>query len=227
MVIGGLQKVTLLDFPGLTACLIFTQGCNYRCPYCHNSSLLNGVGDFKIEESSIFEYLEKRKNLLDGVVITGGEPTLQKDLKEFIVKIRALGYKIKLDTNGTNPCVLENLIKEKLLDYVAMDIKNDFTSYEGTVGNIKVNIENIKKSIKILESSHIPYEFRTTITKELHSLKGLMNIVNYISPKSKYFLQNFKDSGTCLNRNFTSFTPQELDVFHNTLCIDHPNVFIR
>ncbi len=227
MRIGGLQKVTLLDFPGLTACLIFTQGCNYRCPYCHNSSLLNGVGDSVLRMSDIMEYLEKRKNLLDGVVITGGEPTLQSDLEEFISSIRSLGYKVKLDTNGTNPKVLENLLKKDLLDYVAMDIKNDFTSYQSAAGVDKVKIDDIKDSIEILENSHIPYEFRTTIVKEIHNLKGLMNIVNYLKPQSKYYLQNYKSSDTCLNKNFTSFTMAELDVFQNTLSLDHPNVFIR
>ena len=165
--IGGFQKLTLSDYPGNTACIIFTKGCNFNCSYCQNSSLIKINDKDLITEDDIFKYLESRKKLLDGVVISGGEPTIQKNLKELIIKIKNMGFKVKLDTNGSNPNLLEELIKEKLLDYVAMDIKNIFSKYEEVI-NAKVKIDNIKKSIEILKNSEIDHEFRTTIIKNYH-----------------------------------------------------------
>ena len=154
MNIGGLQKLTILDYPGKTACIVFTKGCNYRCPFCHNSHLVNKSFDMVLEEE-VFSYLEKRRNLLDGVVITGGEPLLQKDIERFIRRIKDLGYLIKLDTNGTFPDKLDYLIKNELIDYVAMDIKRDIDNYGLIVGVNNPLVENIKKSIEILKSAKI------------------------------------------------------------------------
>ena len=170
MTINGMQKLTLLDYPGNVACLIFTQGCNFRCPFCHNSGLLDMNNNCeKIDEKEVFKYLEKRRGLLDGVCISGGEPLLQKDIEDFIRKVKDLGYKVKLDTNGSSPKKLKQLIEDGLIDYVAMDIKNDFLNYDKTAG-MCTNIDNIKKSIEIIENSNIEYEFRTTIVKQFHDV---------------------------------------------------------
>ena len=152
MKIVGLQKLTLLDYPGKLSCIIFTQGCNFKCPYCQNSDLIPLNGNEIISEEEVFNFLEKRKKMLDGVVITGGEPTIQKDLEDFISKIKNLGYRVKLDTNGSNPKLLESLITQKLIDYVAMDIKNTFYEYENII-KTKTSIDNIKKSIKLIKNS--------------------------------------------------------------------------
>ena len=201
MNIAGVQKVTLLDYPGKVACEIFTQGCNFECPFCQNSSLIPITNTGEFSEEEIFEYLNLRKNILDGVVITGGEPTVQKDLKGFIKKIKDLGLLVKLDTNGGNPKVLQELIDEKLVDYVAMDIKNIFNKYNITAGK-KINLDNIKKSIEILKASKIDYEFRTTIIKEMHSLDDIISICKLVG-NAKYYLQNFEDSENVIDHSFT------------------------
>ena len=174
MTISGMEKLTLLDYPANTACLIFTQGCNFRCPFCHNKNLLMDTnGDGIIDENEVLDYLKKRKGLVDGICISGGEPLLQRDIESFIKKIKEIGVKVKLDTNGSNPQKIKKLIDMGLIDYVAMDIKNDFSNYDKTSGVDNINIENIKKSIDILENSNIEYEFRTTVVKELHSITQL------------------------------------------------------
>ncbi len=227
MKIAGLQKLTLLDFPDTVACLIFTQGCNFRCPYCHNKDLLDSEALNQIEEKDVLTYLIKRKGLLDGVVISGGEPLLQKDIKEFIQKIKSLGYKIKLDTNGSNPDLLIDLINNKLIDYVAMDIKNDFEDYADTIGVKKVNLEKIKQSIEILKNSKIEFEFRTTIVKQKHNLNKLKNICQYIGPSCKYYIQNYRDCNTVLKKGLTGFSEEELDNFKKELNMVFPNVDVR
>lgn len=225
MNIAGVQKVTLLDYPGKVACEIFTQGCNFECPFCQNSSLIpiTNAGEFSEEE--IFEYLNLRKNILDGVVITGGEPTVQKDLKGFIKKIKDLGLLVKLDTNGGNPKVLQELIDEKLVDYVAMDIKNIFNKYNITAGK-KINLDNIKKSIEILKASKIDYEFRTTIIKEMHSLDDIISICKLVG-NAKYYLQNFEDSENVIDHSLHGFSREELLFIDKYLKDLFPNVEIR
>ena len=190
MTISGMEKLTLLDYPANTACLIFTQGCNFRCPFCHNKNLLMDTnGDGIIDENEVLNYLKKRKGLVDGICISGGEPLLQRDIESFIKKIKEIGVKVKLDTNGSNPQKLKKLIDMGLIDYVAMDIKNDFSNYDKTSGVDNINIENIKKSIDILENSNIEYEFRTTVVKELHSITQLEHICEYIGPNARYYIQ--------------------------------------
>ena len=191
-IIDGFDKLTLLNYPDKVACTIFTKGCNFKCPYCHNSSLisLDKVND-KYEE--VMSYLNKRKGILDGVCITGGEPLIHKSTKDLIIEIKNMGFLVKLDTNGSNPSMLKELIDEKLIDYVAMDIKNTFDKYEMTIG-CKTNIDNIKMSIDVIESSNIDYEFRTTIVKELHTFDDIKSIVNMLDKKSKYYIQNFRNS---------------------------------
>ena len=225
MNIAGVQKVTLLDYPGKVACEIFTQGCNFECPFCQNSSLIPITNTGEFSEEEIFEYLNLRKNILDGVVITGGEPTVQKDLKSFIKKIKDLGLLVKLDTNGGNPKVLQELIDEKLVDYVAMDIKNIFNKYNITAGK-KINLDNIKKSIEILKASKIDYEFRTTIIKEMHSLDDIISICKLVG-NAKYYLQNFEDSENVLNHSLHGFSREELLFIDKYLKDLFPNVEIR
>lgn len=225
MNIAGVQKVTLLDYPGKVACEIFTQGCNFECPFCQNSSLIPITNTGEFSEEEIFEYLNLRKNILDGVVITGGEPTVQKDLKSFIKKIKNLGLLVKLDTNGGNPKVLQELIDEDLVDYVAMDIKNIFNKYNITAGK-KINLDNIKKSIEILKASKIDYEFRTTIIKEMHSLDDIVSICKLVG-NAKYYLQNFEDSENVIDHSLHGFSREELLFIDKYLKDLFPNVEIR
>lgn len=227
MTINGMQKLTLLDYPGNVACLIFTQGCNFRCPFCHNRGLLDMNNDCeKIDEQEVFKYLEKRKGLLDGVCISGGEPLLQKDIEDFIRKVKDLGYKVKLDTNGSSPKKLKQLIEGGLIDYVAMDIKNDFLNYDKTAG-MCTNIDNIKKSIEIIENSNIEYEFRTTIVKQFHDVGKLEKIIQYIGPNARYYIQNYQDCSSVLQRGLNGFDNEELLNIKNTLGVKYPNLIVR
>ena len=227
MTINGMQKLTLLDYPGNVACLIFTQGCNFRCPFCHNSGLLDMNNNCeKIDEKEVFKYLEKRRGLLDGVCISGGEPLLQKDIVDFIRKVKDLGYKVKLDTNGSSPKKLKQLIEDGLIDYVAMDIKNDFLNYDKTAG-MCTNIDNIKKSIEIIENSNIEYEFRTTIVKQFHDVGKLEKIIQYIGPNARYYIQNYQDCSSVLQRGLNGFDNEELLNIKNTLGAKYPNLVVR
>ncbi len=226
MNISGLQKLSLSDYPGFISAVIFTQGCNFNCDYCQNSSLIPNKKGL-MEEEEILDYLKKRKSILDGLVISGGEPTVQKDLKEFIIKIKEFGYKVKLDTNGSNPKVLKDLLDNNLLDYVAMDIKQDKINYEEVTGYKKYNFESIKESIKILEESKIDYEFRTTLIKNYHDLKKVENILKIIDKKSKYYLQNFEISDDVRNKKLEGFTKEELLEIENKLKKKYPNLNIR
>ena len=225
MIIGGLQKTTLLDFPNHVACIIFTKGCNFRCPFCQNSTLIGINHEDEITEEYIFDYLIKRQGILDGVVITGGEPTVQKDLKEFIKKIRKLGYKVKLDTNGYNPVVLKELIDENLLDYVAMDVKHTFEKYHIVAGKM-INTDFILESIKILEESNVKHEFRTTIIKEYHTIEDIIEITSYFNKDTPYYLQNFKNSSNVLDKSLHGFESFELEEF-NTCVLENRKIKIR
>lgn len=195
MLIKGLQKLTLLDYPEHTACTIFTGGCNFRCPFCHNSSLVIDVKEGeRIEAEEVLSFLKKRTGLLDGVCVTGGEPLLQTDIKEFLGNIKSMGYAVKLDTNGYSPEKLREIISEGLVDYVAMDIKNCREKYSLTAG-IDIDISKIEKSIGIIMESGIDYEFRTTVVKEYHTLADMESLSQWIAGAKKYFLQGFVDSG--------------------------------
>lgn len=222
-IIDGFDKLTLLNYPDKVACTIFTKGCNFRCPYCHNSSLIS-LDKENDKYKEVISYLNKRKGILDGVCITGGEPLIHKSTKELIKEIKNMGFLVKLDTNGSNPDMLKELIDENLIDYVAMDIKNTFDKYEETIG-CKTNVDNIKKSIDIIESSNIDYEFRTTIVKELHTFDDIKGIINIIDKKSKYYIQNFRNSDGVLNKNLNGFTKEELENLQKE--INNENVYFR
>jgi pyruvate formate lyase activating enzyme len=198
MRIGGLQKVTLIDYPGRIAATIFLIGCNFRCPFCYSRELVLPEEIKKqprIPEKDFFDFLKERKGLLEGVVICGGEPTINPELPAFCKKIKKLGYLIKLDTNGSDPEMLKKLIDEKLIDYVAMDIKAPKEKYNETAG-VKVDIKKIQKSIDILKNSKIDYEFRTTVVPALHTKEDILKIARWIGSAKKYYFQNFRPEKT-------------------------------
>jgi pyruvate formate lyase activating enzyme len=214
MIIGGLQKFSLLDYPEHISAIVFTQGCNFRCQFCYNPMLVwpdYGKANpdkegHSWDEDGLLAFLTERFGKLDGVVITGGEPTIHQDLDKFARKIKKIGYKVKLDTNGTNPEVLKSLIKEKLIDYIAMDVKASEVNYEKVVG-VKVDMEKIKASIKIIMTSGLPYEFRTTIVPSLVDRQEVKAIGEMIKGAEKWFLQQFKPDTDLVNHDFQSIKP--------------------
>lgn len=195
ILIGGLQKSSLIDYPECLSAIIFTQGCNFRCPYCHNPELILERKCALTSTRSVLNFLQKRVGKLDGIVITGGEPTLQKHLPEFIKQVKDMGFKVKLDTNGTNPDMLKRLINEKLIDYVAMDIKAPIEKYS-QITCTKVNTKDVLKSIEILKSSNIAYEFRTTVVKSQLFPEDFEQIAQMIEGCEKYYLQRFVPTKT-------------------------------
>lgn len=200
MKISGIQKLTLLDYPGTVACTLFTAGCNFRCPFCHNAMLVlpEQVEDASLSEDEVLSFLKKRQGVLDGVAITGGEPLLHRELPELLGKIKALGYKIKLDTNGSNPELLRGIIENRLVDRVAMDIKNAPKAYGTTVGVAGLDIAPIERSKDMLLSGDIDYEFRTTVVKGIHTEDSLIGAAKWIEGAKEYYLQQFKDSGSLI-----------------------------
>lgn len=198
MIIGGLQKLTLIDYPGKIACTVFLTGCNFRCPWCYSSELVlpeKIKKQPKISEKDFFSFLEQRKELLESVVLCGGEPTINKDLPEFSRKIKKLGYAVKIDTNGSNPEMLKDLIKKKLIDYIAMDVKLPREKYEKILGR-EAKLKNIEKSISLLKENKIDYEFRTTLVPTVLKKEDVIKIAKWISPAKKYYLQNFRAEKT-------------------------------
>ena len=211
MKICGLQKMTLLDFPGKVACTVFTGGCNLRCPFCHNALLVTELDEAEeIGEEQVFELLQKRKGILDGVAITGGEPLLQKDIVPFIEKIKDMGYAVKLDHNGTRPDLLRELIDRKLVEYVAVDVKNCKEKYGETSGVPGLDLKPIEETVSLLLSGGVPYEFRTTVVSEFHTPEDIGKIGQWIAGADHYFLQNFVDSGELIGENLHAVTPETM-----------------
>lgn len=228
MIIGGFQKFTLIDYPEKIAAIVFTTGCNFRCPWCYSSELVlpeKIKNQPKINEEEIFEFLKTRQDKLDGVVICGGEPTMQADLAEFIKKIKDLGFSVKLDTNGSNPEILEALIKDKLIDYIAMDIKSplywkDVPSkaleeaiFQRSIGVNNIDINKIKESVRVIKSSRVSYEFRTTVVPNFHTKEDIIQMAQSIAPADKYYLQNFRPEKT--------LDPLEMDIY------PYPDQFLK
>lgn len=230
MVIGGIEKFSLIDYPGHLAVIVFTQGCNFRCQFCYNPMLVEPghisssdgkdtgrsleTGAFsQVQEGDLFDFLKTRMGKIDAVVVTGGEPTLHRDLPEFIKKIKDMGFKVKLDSNGTNPQVLKNLIDQKLIDYIAMDIKAPFEKYD-LVAGIQINKIDLEESILLIKESGLPYEFRSTIVPKLHEIEDIAKMGNMISGAQKWFLQPFKSDVDLINNNFkniASFSEVEME----------------
>jgi len=212
MRIAGLQKMTLLDYPGKVACTVFLPGCNFRCPFCHNGGLVEGEIPEIMEDEELLQFLRKRKGLLDGVCITGGEPTMQPGLPALMAGIKELGYLVKLDTNGYRPEILKGLLDEGLLDYVAMDIKASGINYGRACGLSQPDITKIEESVEILKKCEIPYEFRTTVVKGIHDAQEFETIGKWLSGCRVYYLQAFRDSGAILGlHNYESFSKEEME----------------
>lgn len=231
MNICGLQKMTLLDYPGKVACTAFLGGCNFRCPFCHNSELLDGTAPAVMDRDGLLAFLKKRQGLLDGVCITGGEPTLSPDLPELLRDIRALGYAIKLDTNGFRPDVLKALAGEGLLDYVAMDIKNGPAAYAETVGLPGLNLSKIEQSIRFLAEGTVDFEFRTTVVKPLHTTASIEEMGRWLRDLTgggvKLFLQPFVDRDTVPFSGLRRPEDAELGDYVNILSVYVNSVTLR
>jgi pyruvate formate lyase activating enzyme len=203
MHLGGLQKLTLIDYPGKIAATVFTVGCSFRCPFCHNPELVlpdwsGGVGS--VSEEEFFSFLKSRQNKLEGVCITGGEPTVQKDILDFMRKIKELNFAVKLDSNGTRPDVLKKALEEKVVDFVSMDIKNSIGKYDETAGT-EVNMDRIKLSVDLIRASGLDYEFRTTVVPGFHKEEDFDEIGNWLEGSRKYALQKFRDEGKLLDES--------------------------
>lgn len=210
MRILGLQRLTLLDYPGRLACTVFLGGCNMRCPFCHNGDIVLGSGD-EISEQEFFAFLASRIGRLEGVCISGGEPTIQSDLPELLTKIKSMGFLVKLDTNGTRPEVIRELIARGLVDYIAMDVKNAPEKYAKTAGLSSFNFSAVAESIKIISLSGLDHEFRTTVTAELHTAEDIRAIAEWLSGAEKYYLQRYRDEGDILARGLTAPTAEEME----------------
>ena len=234
MLIKGLQKLTLLDFPEKMACTVFTFGCNLRCPFCHNASLVlsDRADDTLISNEDFFAFLQKRRGILEGVCVTGGEPTLQPDLPDFIRRIKAMGYAVKLDTNGTRPAVLRALAQEGLLDYVAMDIKNSLPRYADTVGVPAFHTAAVEESAAFLMEGNTPFEFRTTLVRGLHTPESVADMGRWLAGGERFFLQTFEDSGDLIVGDpeaggLSAFDADETRALLQTLRHYVPNAQIR
>lgn len=214
MLFCGLQKLAMVDYPGKLAATVFTGGCNLRCPFCHNALLVTRLDESpRLEEADILAFLSTRTKLLDGVVLSGGEPLMHPDAADFLRKVRELGFSIKLDTNGFFPERLANLLEENLLDYVAMDIKSSLDCYPAACGVPELDTAPVEESVRLLQKSGVEFEFRTTLVRELHTAEKLVAIGQWLEGSPLYFLQNFVDSGNLIQSGYHGFTPQELQDF--------------
>ncbi|MDD6251806.1 MAG: anaerobic ribonucleoside-triphosphate reductase activating protein [Oscillospiraceae bacterium] len=214
MKLSGMQKLTLLDFPGKMACTLFTPGCNFLCPFCHNSSLVTDIDEHFIKAEEVLRFLSTRQGILEGVCITGGEPLLQKDIEDFMREIKDMDFLVKLDTNGSFPHKLEGIIEEGLVDYVAMDVKNSPELYAETIGKTALDLSSVNESLELLKEGRVPYEFRTTVTKNFHNLKSLLEIADWISGCDSYYLQQFVNSGQLIDETITGYTDEELKALY-------------
>lgn len=230
MLLKGLQKLTLLDFPGKMACTVFAGGCNFVCPFCHNASLVIGERvreSATLPEEEFFAFLKKRVGILEGVCVSGGEPTLAPDVLSFLNNIKELGFLVKLDTNGYRPDVLRAAVEGGLVDYVAMDIKSSKEGYAHAVGLSDFDVSKIEKSAAFLMENKVPFEFRTTLVRELHSRGDIIGIGEWLKGDESYFLQTFKDSGDVISSGFSGYDEKETKDLLNTLTPYIPNAQIR
>ena len=230
MFIAGMQKLTLLDFPGVVACTLFTAGCNFRCPWCHNAGLVlpEEASDRLLESGEVLSFLEKRKGVLDGVCVTGGEPLLHAELPDFLKRVKDLGYRVKLDTNGSFPERLEALVRDNLVDRVAMDIKNGPSRYAETVGLRNLDLSAVTSSKDFLLSDAVDYEFRTTVVRGLHTEESLLEAADWIQGAKQWFLQQFKDSGNLIHgEGLSAFSEDEMRRLLETVQQTNPAAQLR
>lgn len=208
---NGFQKLTLLDYPGKVACTLFTAGCNLRCPFCHNASLVTHIDNSNIYiKEEILSYLKKRQGILEGVCISGGEPLLQPDIEEFIREVKDLGYKVKLDTNGFFPDKLISLVDKGLIDYVAVDFKNTYKKYPATTGIENLDVSPFKRTVEFLLSGKVDFEFRTTVVSKIHETQDIVEIAKTIKGAPRYFLQSFVDSGDLITDGLCAIPPEDM-----------------
>lgn len=217
MKIEAIQKLTLLDYPQKMACTIFTYGCNFRCPFCHNAGLVTEASQAGTTEEEVLKFLNSRQGILEGVCITGGEPLLQEGIEEFIKSIKDMGFLVKLDTNGSFPEKLKALCKKGLIDYVAMDIKNSKQKYAATVGKKLFDLSAVAESVEFLKKGTVPYEFRTTVTKDFHTMDDLKDIAKWLSGCDAYYLQQFVDSGNLIDNAVAGHSDEELKAMYKEL----------
>jgi pyruvate formate lyase activating enzyme len=230
MFIAGMQKLTLLDFPGVVACTLFTAGCNFRCPWCHNAGLVlpEEASDQLLESGEVLSFLEKRKGVLDGVCVTGGEPLLHAELPDFLKRVKDLGYRVKLDTNGSFPERLEALVRDNLVERVAMDIKNGPSRYAETVGLRNLDLSAVTASKDFLLSDAVDYEFRTTVVRGLHTAESLLEAADWIQGAKQWFLQQFKDSGNLIHgEGLSAFSEDEMRRLLETVQQTNPAAQLR
>ena len=229
MIVSGLQKLTLLDYPGHVACTVFTAGCNFRCPFCHNAPLVlpERMGQ-DTDEAAVLAFLKKRQGILDGVAITGGEPLLHRDIPQFMEKIKALGYSIKLDTNGSFPDLLESILRAGLVDRVAMDVKNSPEEYGKTAGVPGLDLSRVERSRDLLLSGIVEYEFRTTTVRGIHTAESIAGAAKWIAGAKEYYLQQYKDSGDIINADgLGAFNEKEMNALAEVAAQYVPSVKVR
>lgn len=227
MKIAGMQKLSLVDYPEKMCCTLFTSGCNFRCPFCHNAGLVVRPAEEILTHDEVFDYLKKRKGMLQAVTISGGEPTLQKGLKEFVQQVKDLGYLVKLDTNGTNPALLIDLVESGLVDYVAMDIKNSKQKYALTCGLDNMDLSPVEKSVDFLMSGKIPFEFRTTVVRDFHNADDFEDIAKWIGKAQNYYLQQFVNSGDLVQDGLHGYDATEMKQLIEQVQKVMPNAKLR
>ena len=226
MIIAGMQKLTLVDYPKTVACTLFTQGCNLKCPFCHNPSLIVGKCENPIDKNALADFLTKRKGLIDGVCISGGEPLMQESIIDFLGYIKSFGYKIKLDTNGCFPEKLREVIKSGLADYIAMDIKSSKENYSLAAGK-EVDLTAICQSVELLMSSGMDYEFRTTAVKGIHTNEDFESMADWIKGAKNYYIQQFVNSDELISKGLTPFTKEEMTSLLDIVKKQIPNAWLR
>lgn len=225
---AGIQKLTLLDFPGRTACTLFTQGCPFRCPFCQNASLLPfGTPETPLPGEDVFAFLQKRRGVLDGVCVTGGEPLMHRELPDFLKRVKEMGFAVKLDTNGFYPGRLRSLIADGLIDRVAMDIKNSPARYAETIGLSGADVSAVMESAALLMAGKTPFEFRTTVVRELHAEKDFLEIGLWLRGNEDYFLQGFMDGGGVLREGLHPVEKQQMERFRLSLLPYIPHTVLR
>lgn len=226
MNICGIEKVSLVDFDGKICATLFCPGCNFACPYCHNGGILSNSTTL-LNLAEVFDLLTKRKKMLDAVTVSGGEPTLQKDLSEFLKQLKDMGYAVKLDTNGSNFDALKHVVENKLVDYVAMDVKNSKECYTKTIGKINFDLSQILQSIEFLKQNKVDYEFRTTLVKDFHTQQSIESMATLLNGAKKLFLQKFKQTETCLSTGLLPVPKEQAELFAKILRKTVNQVFLR